>query len=864
MRNNITKNSLLIMAVLALFLAVACSKGNKIELAIEAMSASDGMSLSQAKIILDNKEEGETDSSGKFNGQIIRKPGTEVELVIKKDAKGYRYEPWKKAFIIRLPKDSAAVDKYEFIAELSGGKYITITAKEKDSPISSAQIMIDKKKAGVTNDKGIYEHTYTGAFSKEAVISASKAGYVTGESRVKIEPGAEVVVNLTKYINLNITAQTEDYGVVSGIAGIDVYINGKPQGKTNKKGEFVYDYKGEPNKKVTVELKAADYIPYSWKKDVVLKDSSTLTRYFYPVSPKPIKVGIYKFASNLYADNEVKEIISRVHTSLSDSLFDNKAFKEVPTNVLIDEVKKNKLSLDKMTGKGWANTNLKKLIDMIIVGSIGKDDKGYTVETKVYTSKGKILLSVIKQVKGLRDIDSAARDLASEIAERFPFEGTVVAVEDDGLKINLGKAGGYRLSRGMEFDVQAAKFDNEGKITGVNNIGVVELKKIDAASSLAAPVNVKGKAAIGDKVVRKLYEYTEAGDKVFFTVAVKGGRTGAVKDLSGVNIYLESLWMGATEKDGRFDIPVKLGRRYSLILYKHGYQQVKDKVSLDKNKEVKEFQMTPNTAAFKAESSPSGAEVSVDGEPLGKTPFTDGKPVELGFHTIKVSVGQDYRDWEDVVEFDKEVIDKTGESKIVLHKDYLRLGDEEYKKGAVDKAIALYSSTEKGHPDYSVARHRLAQIYLDDKGDYENAMREFENVLSLPENQQLIYKRFAVTFTNLGHAYYLKANDLIRTDRNEAARYFQKAIDNLQTARQNTRFFPNDNYDEGLHDTIYYLALSYHKLYLLSKRDTFLRNANWAWRDYFDFFPKTLEGKAEYEKARDGAKVYWSQIKDKL
>ena len=50
--------------------------------------------------------------------------------------------------------------------------------------------------------------------------------------------------------------------------------------------------------------------------------------------------------------------------------------------------------------------------------------------------------------------------------------------------------------------------------------------------------------------------------------------------------------------------------------------------------------------------------------------------------------------------------------------------------------------------------HRLARIYLDEKNDYEAATREFENVLSLPQNAQLIYKQFAVAFANLGHAYY--------------------------------------------------------------------------------------------------------------
>ena len=45
---------------------------------------------------------------------------------------------------------------------------------------------------------------------------------------------------------------------------------------------------------------------------------------------------------------------------------------------------------------------------------------------------------------------------------------------------------------------------------------------------------------------------------------------------------------------------------------------------------------------------------------------------------------------------------------------------------------------------------------MDEKKDYDMAIREFENVLSLPENQQIIYKQFAITYTNLGHAYYHK------------------------------------------------------------------------------------------------------------
>jgi tetratricopeptide (TPR) repeat protein len=165
------------------------------------------------------------------------------------------------------------------------------------------------------------------------------------------------------------------------------------------------------------------------------------------------------------------------------------------------------------------------------------------------------------------------------------------------------------------------------------------------------------------------------------------------------------------------------------------------------------------------------------------------------------------------------------------------------------------------HPDYSEAHHRLAQIYLDEKGDYDAATREFENVLSMPENQQLIYKQFSVAFMNLGHAYYEKGNALVQKDKEAAAQNFAKAIQNLQIAKQNTRFFPSVHYDEAVHDTYYYTALSYHKLYLITQKNNLLNNANLAWREYFDFFPRKLEGTGTFEKTREGAQKYWDQIK---
>ena len=371
------------------------------------------------------------------------------------------------------------------------------------------------------------------------------------------------------------------------------------------------------------------------------------------------------------------------------------------------------------------------------------------------------------------------------------------------------------------------------------------------------------KITIGDRVVRHIYrEGEEEGIHNYFVLSAKGGVPPDVSPLAGVNIYVNDEWLGTTGADGKAEVPVRIGNSFNLVLYRHGYQQVSEKVKIEKNKDTKEFVLSVNNSVFKIDSEPPSAEVFVDGEKIGKTPILDGKLVNLGFHTVKVSIGGDYRDWEEVVEFSKKEESRTDDRKIVLSKDYLKIGERAEQNGDIDGAIQAYQSTEKAHPDYSEAHHRLAQIYLDDRNDYDAAIREFENVLSLPENQQLVLKQYAVAFTNLGHAYYEKGSALVQKDKDAAAQDFAKALQNLQIAKQNTRFFPTMHYDEAVHDTYYYTALSYHKLYLITKKTTILNSANLAWREYFDFFPKKLEGNSAFEQSREAAQKYWDQIKN--
>jgi len=841
----------------ASLMLIAC--GQKLDLEVKARM--DGQPAPQVRVVVDGEEQGLTDDKGVFAKTLRKKAGAEVQVRAVKEIPGYRIQPWQTQFLVKLPKEGQ-IDKYSFDAELPAAYYVTLVVTEKGAPLADAVVKAGGKEVGKTDAKGEFVYEYKTLPKGGVDLSVTKAGYSMWRKTGAIEPGQRLDVALSTRAVVTVTALAEEYGLVNGVPGVAVIIDKKPVGKTDGKGHYTYSYDGEPGKKVQLTLAAPGFIPAQWKTSVTLEGQINLQRYFYPTTPKSIRVGIYRFVGNT-PGVDLKDVVSQTEGALSAQLFKQAAFREVPSKALQAEIKQRKLNIDKLLAKGWNETPLRASVDMIVIGSVAKDDQGFLVEAKFYTSGGKLILSQITRARSASDINSAAREIAANVIERFPFEGTVIGAEDQNYRINIGKP--YRVSRGTELTLTAASLGEGGRITGHRDIGRLKVKKTEDTGSWAEVDNLKKgeKVTIGDRVVRRVYhEGEQEGERNYFVLAAKGGLAPDVAPLAGVNIYLNNDWMGTTGADGKVEVPVRLGKSYNLMLYRHGYQQVSDKLKVDKNKDTREFTLSVNNSLFKVDSEPSHAAVYVDGEQIGKTPITDGKLVGLGFHSVKLTVGEDYRDWEEVVEFDKKLEDRTGDQRIVLHKDFLRIGEKAAQAGNIDAAILAYGSTQKGHPDYSEAHHRLAQIYLDDKNDYDAAIKEFENVLSLPENQQLIYKQFAVAFTNLGHAYYEKGNSLVQTDRDNAAQYLAKAVQKLQIAKQNTRFLPTEEYDEALHDTYYYLALAYHKLYLITRKPAVMNSANVAWREYFDFFPKKLQGNPNFEQSRESARKYWDQIKD--
>ena len=896
-----TKKTLKILFLLCLSILIcSCGVGKKAELEVKVQATLDGEPASQAKVLVDGQEVGLTDNKGNLTQKIWRQPGEEVSVEIRMEAPGYQVQPWKDAFVVKLPRDGSA-ESYVIDASLEASKYFTLAVSDEGEPLENVSVIIDGKERGNTNEAGEYVHTYERMPKKGMSFKVSKKGYTTWHKKVRVKPGQTIVVSLArksevartettpsseeqplrsdtsasqsrpaekaqrrgtgKAARISVSALAEAYGVTEGIPNVVVSVDDKQVGKTNGEGKFTYVYRGESGREAALKLTAPGHIPAEWKTTVKLQGQQSIKRFFYPLKPKSIRVGLYGYVNNT-PEEDLADVVSTIEKAIGDNLFVYGSFVEVPKAQLRQAMMDASLDLETMSTKGWRQTKLIDTVDMIISGSVTKNEQGMTIESTVNFSDGNTLLSQINKVMQKKQVEDTIKLMVNNMIEQFPFEGTVIATEQDRYQINLGRLD-YRIRRGNEFKyltVEAGAPNKTG--LGYHEAGLLVVNDNEENSSWAelANLNDNERINVGAKVVRRVYLEDIARDS--FVLAARAGSLTNSRPLWGVNVYLDNTWVGTTGSDGTAVLPVRLQQEHDLLLSRYGYEPLQDKLKVEASNEVKEFSLKVANALFKVDSVPPGATVFVDGVEVGRTPLLEGALVNFGFRKVKLSAGGEYRDWEKVLEFNESTVDRTGTNRIVLVKDYLKIGRMAEQNGDVDGAIAAYASTERGHPDYSDAHHRLAQLYLDEKEDYDAAIREFENVLSLPENKQIIYKQFAVTYTNLGHAYYEKANKLIHTDKQAAAANYAKAIEKLKIAKQNTRFFPNKHYQEAVHDTYYYQAISYHKLFLVTKNKAVLERADLAWKEYFDFFPKELEGNSEFSRIRQSSRKYWAQLKD--
>jgi hypothetical protein len=169
-------------------------------------------------------------------------------------------------------------------------------------------------------------------------------------------------------------------------------------------------------------------------------------------------------------------------------------------------------------------------------------------------------------------------------------------VDDERYRINLGKTD-YRISKGTDFTLMSPQLDATGKVSGYRETGKLQVRKTEGNGSWTEVLDLKKsvKIEIGDRVVRRFYHEGEESSRNTFVLSARGGVPPDVSPLAGVNIYVNNEWLGSTGSDGKAEVPVRLNKNFTLVLYRHGYQQLTETVKIEKSKDAKEFTLASIT-----------------------------------------------------------------------------------------------------------------------------------------------------------------------------------------------------------------------------------------------------------------------------
>jgi hypothetical protein len=160
-------------------------------------------------------------------------------------------------------------------------------------------------------------------------------------------------------------------------------------------------------------------------------------------------------------DEDLSDLLDQIEAAVGSNLFTYGCFQEVPKPRLRDMMLQAGLDMETVSTKGWQHTPLIRSVDMIITGSVTKADQGMTIETTVIAANGKILLSQINKARKKKNVVNTSKLIANSIIDQFPFEGTIAAMDDQGYRINLGKAD-YRIRRGSQFKYLVADMERKG------------------------------------------------------------------------------------------------------------------------------------------------------------------------------------------------------------------------------------------------------------------------------------------------------------------------------------------------------------------------------------------------------------------
>lgn len=751
----------------------------------------------------------------------------------------------------------------------------TVHAYSNDAPVPDAAIWYGSKRDSSleegckTNVRGRCVLKFTNKPGETITLMAKKQGYQSTQQTVRLKAQGIARFEMKQGQTIDVFAYQKRYNDISGLSEVEVYIDNKRIGSTDRFGHFSYVHPGQKSDLIQVSLKTKKALPESFDTDFVVSGPMTLVRYYTPKTPPPVKMALIRAQPGGEASPaQMRAFDGSLDRSISaatqKTLFALTSFEKYPTESFLDAASRSGRTLGEMIKKGWATTDIKSSVDVAVVPTIVfNKSKNMTLEISLVDSKGQVIAAAKEILEDLDDkaaVAQAVRGITEKLTRIYPFEGAVIGKEDADIKINLGYSSGRGVRKGDELLVYGIQSDKLGQKQNFEKIATLSVTKVEDSLARATIVNQKPRSIVqtGDLVV--LHSRTHTVSKKHQIRVIGKGKAGQTSPVEQANLYFNGTWIGATDNDGRLYYDKQdFAAKGLLKVIHYGHKDYAQEVNLQ-NRKVYEVRLVREMAFVRVDSKPQGATVTIDGEQVGKTPLYTPIPVGSGFVKLEILGPQGYKTFQNVLELERGTLDLTGANTVELEQDYRSLAMKRLQAGEFRAAIKRLEEIPKGHSDYLRANHEIGEIYLQKLNEPANAAAAFAKVTEEKAVSQYTDKRFIGTHINEGIALFMTAEKLKSREKATAQAHYLKAIEKLDSVSSQIRFVPKQQFSQATNNIGYYRALSYQNLWYQTKDQAYLNQAFKSWRDYLEQ-AKNLPVKGQNKKLLDAADVYFKQAK---
>lgn len=719
----------------------------------------------------------------------------------------------------------------------------------------------DLKEACRTNERGRCVIRFTGNEAENVTLVATRPGFKTVTKVIRLENKGKITLAMEQGHTLDIYALEKNYNYKNGIENAEVFINGKQVGKTDAFGKYTYVYAGKKEDLISVSIRAKNYLPEVFETDFVASESMSLVKIFAPEIPPPAKVVILSPRIAGKSDSVKPGAVDvgfdqKIRHATSQTLFSSAAFKEYPQELLEKHLKAYGAGTAEILTKGWADLEIKKMVDVLLVPTVVFEDKT-TLELSMVDARGTTVAAakeILDDIGDAASINRAVADIAKKVVRAFPFEGAVLSKDASGVSINLGFASGRGVKAGDYLDVYGLQVERHGKAKEFGRIGTLVIKELADATARASVSNLEPRAVIerGDIVAMRVRKPSNPSSAQVRVASGKGGSG----DVSGANVYFNDTWIGATDSDGR--LYAEVTGTGTLKVIKQGFAPFTRQVGM-RSGVRHDVVLAAQQAYLRVDSQPQGAKVLVDGKSVGVTPIMTPIPTQVGFVKLQLEAPNGYKTWSQVLELDEGTLDLTGARAVVLETDVLQPALTLKNNGKMQEAAAALANIPETHSDYLAAQHELGQIFLSNLNMPARAAEAFGKITSVESVKNFSDKRFIGSHVNEGVAIFQTAERLASEQPESAQAHYRKAIAVLEGVVPHLRHVPAAQYSKAVHNVDYYRALARHRLWNETQDPALLSEALKTWKSYIDGSARSVPVQAGDRAFVENAQVFYRQ-----